>query len=178
MIAIRADLDNQQKLKEFTAVVRDKERQLVAFTLNLMQNLGMKPSNEDLEDLISDAYLVAAEKLISHKDLVVNNAYAWFRKFILYEALGQFKKYKKLKLQLQIEVDLLEDLRQGNNKNYEQLKQATAHLAARDRKIILLSAEGYTSGAIARKMNMSAANIRKIKSRILKEFKNKKDGRS
>jgi len=133
-----------------------------------------KPDRSVVEDVLSESYFIAAEKLLREPDLEVKNMGAWFKKVIYYQCLKQRSKKQEVELSLleiddlEIEEEFLDELYQGARVD---LDQALQELEEHEVTILKMYSEGYTSTEIANKTGYDASSVRRIKKRVIAELR-------
>lgn len=172
----------EQRIGKLTEVVDQNRRFFEYFAWNCLQVRGAKPSKEDLEDVLSDAYFDAASLLKNGRFVDLQYYNAWFRKVLFLRCLQHSKrKHRELArivTSLSEQDDVL-DLGRGAGRFADDAEMPILwdELLSKldkedDKQIVLKSLEGYTSKEIAQSLNLSPQNIRQIKSRALRKIRN------
>lgn len=164
-------------IERLTEIVQAEESALARFAWRCLAVRGNRPSREDIEDAMSEAYIAAVTRLQSEPTLAVRDLGAWFRKFVFFKCLTLAKR-RRLEGQDDLSVfargleeeDTVLDAIAARDSDPDQGLIAQELLSGLDqtsRRILELSAEGYTSAEIAEVVRESAENVRQIKARTL-----------
>jgi RNA polymerase sigma factor (sigma-70 family) len=175
-------------IERLTEIVKAEESALARFAWRCLAVRGNRPSREDIEDAMSEAYIAAVTRLQSEPTLVVRNLGAWFRKFLFFKCLTLAKR-RRLEGQDDLSVlargleeeDTVLDAIASRDSDPDQALIAQELLSGLDpaaRRILELSAEGYTSAEIAEVVRESADNVRQIKVRTLNTLRARHLGRT
>jgi RNA polymerase sigma factor (sigma-70 family) len=170
-------------LARLTSFVREHERQLVALAWRCLAIRGHRPSAQDLEDVLSDAYLTAATRLRNEPTLRPADVGPWFRKVLFFRCLNHARRWGRevvpdgwaaLVAGLQADDVTLEELlpAPASDPNKQLLlDQLLAKLEPDARTVIQLALSGYTADEIAAQIGSTAANVRKLRSRGLAKLR-------
>jgi len=168
-----ADLDAW--IRSLTDLVKREEPALAGFAWRCLAVRMRRPQREDVEDVLSDAYLAAATRLRCDSSLVVHSLGAWFRRVLFFRCLKHAKMqsaddWEKPIDQLEREDEMVEILHRGSHIETEDAilaDELLSTLGGRDRRILELTIEGYTSREIAEVLEETPENVRKVKSRAI-----------
>jgi RNA polymerase sigma factor (sigma-70 family) len=148
---------------------------LAGFARALLAKQGAAPSVRDVEDVLQDAYLAAAEHLRHDVNLKIKNMPGWFRRVLFLTCLDHGDRTRRRRrrfIEGMFEQNDLLDLIAGQRVTFDlhvALIEALGSLLDEDRQIVEMSAAGHTSGEIAAYLgpDMTAEAVRKRKSRVL-----------
>lgn len=166
--------DIDLRIKRLTEVCREEERILAAFALKIFSTYGVRVEKDDIEDILSDAYLKATTRLLNNKNLEIQNYQGWIRRFISFTCLSFLKKKLKTSdhfVQLG-RYDHVYELIQEDAYDHSIYKELVDELLKRlpqlEQEVIKLSIiEGYSTKDIAEKIKKQTDNVRQIKHRAL-----------
>jgi len=170
------------RIRDLTNLVRSEANSLSGFARVNLLRVMRSPQREDVEDVLSDAYLAAATRLRREPSLEVQNLGAWFRKVLFFRCLQYGKKWREGKWaksleDLENEDQVLEILHQAEKSHSTTettllVDECLSKLDDRERQVLVLAAQGYTSREIGNKFKETPENIRKIKSRAIEKLRN------
>jgi RNA polymerase sigma factor (sigma-70 family) len=167
----------EDRIQELTDFVQTEQQSLFRFAWRCIALRGRKPGVQDIEDVMSDAYLTAATLLRDERSAPVRNLGAWFRKILFFRCLRLAAKWRFRQwdrtiddLEAQDEVlDLVASGVEGSPAHESRLlvRELLDSLDSRSRAIVELAAEGYSAVEIAERVGESPANVRQLKSRAV-----------
>lgn len=162
-----------ERIRLLTDAVRKNDRSLAALARRVLTQRGVSASHEEVEDVLSDAYLRAATRLRNEPRLQVENYAAWFSRFVFFTCLRRARELSKLPVTIDLDgmemqdqmLDMVPELLLTMDKLLESLDPT-------DQKIVMRAAEGFTSKEIAGELggNLSEASVRQKKSRALRKL--------
>ena len=165
----------QARIERLTETVRQSEASFAGFARAVLRSVGGFRSDDDVREVMADAYIAAAQRLKSDRELNVENMGGWFRRVLFLACLThnrhRLRDMRRFVNSLNEDDDLL-GLLASTPAQFDlgvALKEALGKLREEDRTIVMMSAEGYTSGDIADMLGASfnATNVRKRNSRAL-----------
>jgi RNA polymerase sigma factor (sigma-70 family) len=167
-----------ERIQDLTSTARDHERSLAFFVWKQAKSYGVDLGTQDIEDILSESYLIALTKLRNDHSLVVSNYYAWLTRIVFLNMLNTFKKQVQRKMKLS-DTDLQEIMDVNlvmetldNVVHRKMLNEKIGELLTQEEKAIIdRGIEGYLSREIAEELGISSDAVRKIKSRAIQKIK-------
>jgi RNA polymerase sigma factor (sigma-70 family) len=167
-------------IRELTDVARSQQNDFERFAWRCLAVRGFQPQREDVEDALSDAYLIAATRIRNEPALRIPNLPAWFRRVLFFACLKKVDRKRSLGITEEIEALEFEDSQVRSNPDWDSpifVRDLLEKLEPKERAVLGLLAQGETSGDIAGKLNLSAENVRQIKSRGIRSLRRIMDGK-
>lgn len=168
------------RVHALTQMVSEQQRALAHFAWTCLAARGAKAGPEDVEDVLSDAYLKAATRLSKEPGLEIENFNAWFHRIVFFDALHHARRWRGREwergiAELEREAETQTELHalQGGSGVEDRIlaRQLLERLGEEDREIVRLSLEGYSSEEMADRVGTSAAAVRQRKSRALHQLR-------
>lgn len=165
---------HEERIRKLTDLLRRRQRQLAGFAWRCLSVRGVQPQNADVQDALSDAYLIAATKIRNDPTLVVENWEAWFRKFLFFTCLKLADAHHKLGLTTTIDELEAEDEILQSSAHWDDnilARELLDSLEPEEREVLTQAGSGYTSNEIGVALGKSADNVRQIKSRAIEKLR-------
>jgi RNA polymerase sigma-70 factor (ECF subfamily) len=154
------------------ALVSQQQQRFAGFVWRLLATRGGRPTREEVEDVLSEAYLVAARKLAHGPSPGIANLEAWYFRIAYLTALARARQRRRhdeedLAAVVQAEHGTLDAL-----DDRIALRQALASIAdEREREILQLAAEGLPAPEIAARLGMTPTAVRQAKKRAIDQLR-------
>ncbi len=165
-------------IEEMAELLRREERQYAKLAWVWLKRHGAKPTTEDVEDVMEDAFLRAATKL-RHDGVQVRNLGAWYARFLFYRCLefARSKRRDDAFVTRSLDLEDMDRIQQyvadhvaseGDDGRF--LRGILDTLSSEERKLLDSYMDGATSEQLAVKFNVTPAALRQRKHRILKKL--------
>jgi RNA polymerase sigma factor (sigma-70 family) len=162
-------------IEEFTDLVKAKERMYSYFIWNTAKRNGTSLGKQEIEDIISDAYLSAVTQIRNNPRLIIIFPVTWFMRVIYFRTLRYLKNKKRVKTFNKEWEELM-----ATNFVYDtidkdlpelELKALMEKLKGEERNVIEMNVQGLSYKEIAARLNKKEDNVRQIKSRAVKKLR-------
>ena len=167
-------------LDRITEVAVQRSAGLKAVAYHALASRGAYPSKEDVEDVLSQAYLDAASRCLQDPPRL-RHPEAWFKRVVFLRCLHFLRERSKNPLDLAVLDALAEDsalMLEVETWGLDRkilAAQLTELAEPEDRDILGRFATGWTSGDIGEALGLSATAVRKRLSRILQSLRRRAD---
>lgn len=176
--------ESDAKIRALTELVKKEESGLARFAWRCLAMRGRKPTRQDVEDVLSEAYLTAATRFHREPSLAVANLRAWFYKVLFFKCLQHASKWKFENWNAVVDDLTFEDMTldaltheeytaEGRLVRDVLLRELLEEASPEAQDILRLAAQGYTSQEIAERLKDTAANVRQRKARALAALRKK-----
>ena len=173
--------DQSDPVLNLIVLVQQQQSDFARFAWRCLALRGREPDLADIEDVMSDAFVVAMSRLREEPLLKIRNLGGWFRKILFFQCLRRARKWRfegwdALVTSLE-EGDYVLDILQHTTTPPDDpdlailARELLDRLGPLERRIVELSISGYTSSEIAALEGETPANVRQLKSRALKRLR-------
>jgi RNA polymerase sigma factor (sigma-70 family) len=162
------------RLRILTEIVQENDEKLSGWVRSWLRSRSGQPTKEEVQDVLSDAFVTAITKLRDAPELEIHFPFAWFLRILFFTSLRHARRHLHVIQRLELEDRLLNrivDPTVSNSESRLVIDNAVKTAAGDDLEIIQLAAQGYTSEEIGEKLDISPELVRKRKSRALQRLR-------